>query len=163
MQAYHLAVADTLERVYGKGAAEHAAEIGYHLYQAGTSADAFRTATLLGQAARNALAVGAFEQALRLIDSTLQLLPADRIRERADALATRGQAQWGLGRHDDARSAWKGAIERYEELSDASTVTAMHRRIAALESPRQAGDDNGAAPEARVELQPEKDRVAGET
>src|SRR5207247_1256995 len=39
LQAYHLAVADTLERVYGKTANDHAAEIGFHLYQAGTAAD----------------------------------------------------------------------------------------------------------------------------
>src|SRR5256886_5464029 len=31
LQAYHLAVADTLERAYGKSARDHAAEIGYHL------------------------------------------------------------------------------------------------------------------------------------
>src|SRR6185312_6458824 len=51
LQAYHLAVADTLERVYGKAASDHAAEIGYHLYQAGTAADPRRTATFLVQAA----------------------------------------------------------------------------------------------------------------
>src|SRR5947199_8814818 len=78
LQAYHLAVADTLERVYGKTANDHAAEIGYHLYQSGAAADAGRTAAYLGRAATNALAVGAFEDALRLADSTLQLVPADR-------------------------------------------------------------------------------------
>src|SRR5262249_44566274 len=61
LQAYHLAVADTLERIYGKTANDHAAEIGYHLYQAGTAADGARTARFLAQAATNALAVGAFE------------------------------------------------------------------------------------------------------
>ncbi|HKC82983.1 MAG TPA: AAA family ATPase, partial [bacterium] len=54
LQAYHLAVADTLERVYGKTANDRAAEIGYHLYQAGTAADAARTASYLGRAAANA-------------------------------------------------------------------------------------------------------------
>src|SRR2546422_1479334 len=83
LQAYHLAVADTLERVYGKTANDHAAEIGFHLYQAGTAADGGRTAAHLGRAATNALAVGAFEEVLRLVDSALQLLPADKTRERA--------------------------------------------------------------------------------
>src|SRR5207245_7366785 len=55
LQAYHLAVADTLERVYGKASQDHAREIGYHLYQAGMAADPVRTATFLGQAAHNAL------------------------------------------------------------------------------------------------------------
>ncbi|HAF20821.1 MAG TPA: hypothetical protein DCK96_13900, partial [Chloroflexi bacterium] len=51
LQAYHLAVADTLERSYGKSANERAAEIAYHLYQAGTSADAVRTSSYLAIAA----------------------------------------------------------------------------------------------------------------
>src|SRR5437016_8409573 len=101
LQAYHLAVADTLERVYGKAAEEHAREIGYHLYQAGTAADPLRTAVFLGHAAANALTVGAFEEVLRLVDSTLQLMPADRISGRAQALAARAQALWGLGRIED--------------------------------------------------------------
>src|SRR5258708_23005016 len=85
LQAYHLAVADTLERVHRKSVAEHAGEIRYHLYQAGTAADAFRTATFLAQAAKNALLLGAFEEVLRLVDSSLPLMPGDKTRERAEA------------------------------------------------------------------------------
>ena len=147
LQAYHLAVADTLERVYGKSAPEHAAEIGYHLYQAGTAADAARTAGFLGHAATNALAVGAFEEVLRLVDSTLQLLPADRTRERAEALANRASALWGLGRLDDAKSSWSGAIERYEELGDGRAASALHRRIAHLDGRSvEVEETNGAGP-----------------
>jgi len=146
LQAYHLAVADTLERVYGKFANEHAAEIGYHLYQAGSAADALRTATFLGQAAQNALAVGAFEEVMRLVDSTLQLLPPDKTRERAEGLSNRAQALWGLGRHDEAKASWQGAIQRYEELGDAKATSAMHRRIAHLETRGGQGDHNGASP-----------------
>jgi len=150
LQAYHLAVADTLERKYGKSAPDHAAEIGYHLYQAGTAADPFRTAEHLAHAAANALAVGAFEEVLRLVDSELQLMPADRARERAEALATRAHALWGLGRIEDAKAAWKGAIQRYEELGDAKAASALHRRIAHLESRGVSHDANGARP-AEVE------------
>src|SRR5690242_6276332 len=146
LQAYHLAVADTLERVYGKSAAEHAGEIGYHLYQAGTAADAFRTATFLAQAASNALLVGAFEEVLRLIDSSLQLMPGDRTRERAEALATRAHALVGLGKVDDAKAAWRGAIQRYEELGDTKSATTLHRRIAHLDSHGDGHDTNGSAP-----------------
>jgi len=134
LQAYHLAVADTLERVYGKSAVERASEIGYHLYQAGTAADPLRTANFLSLAARNALAVGAFEEVQRLLDAALVLLPADRRRERADALAMRGQACWGLGRNEDAKAAWKGAAQRYEELGDAKAASGIHARLAHLES-----------------------------
>ena len=55
LQAYHLAVADTLERVYGKSADERAGEIGYHLYQAGTAADPVRTANFLRRRPRTRL------------------------------------------------------------------------------------------------------------
>jgi predicted ATPase len=147
LQAYHLAVADTLERVYGKSSPEHAWEIGYHLYQAGAAADGARTADFLGRAAGNVLRMGAFEEVLRLVDSTLQLLPADRTRERAEALATRGQALWGLGRVEDAKGAWRGAIQRYEELGDGKATAALHRRIAHLESRgAEAHETNGAGP-----------------
>ncbi len=129
LQAYHLAVADTLERSYGKSATERAAEIAYHLYQAGTSADAFRTSSYLAIAATNAMAVGAFEEALRLIERTLQLLPGDKIRERAEALALRGQAFWGLGRNNDAKAAWNGALGRYEELGDTKAAAGIHTRL----------------------------------
>ena len=146
LQAYHLAVADTLERVYGKSANEHAAEIAHHLYQAGTAADAFRTATFLTQAAKNALLVGAFEEVLRQVDAALQLMPAERTRERADALATRAQALAGLGRVDDAKAAWRGAIQRYEELGDNKAATALHHRIARLQTHAEGGETNGAGP-----------------
>ena len=151
LQAYHLAVADTLERVYGRSAPEHAAEIGHHLYQSGTAADAFRTASFLGQAAKNALEVGAFDEALRLADSALQLMPADRTRERAESLTGRAQALWGMGRIDDAKAAWRGAIERYEELGDGKAAGTLHHRIARLQSRGDASDTNGAAPAAVAE------------
>jgi pilus assembly protein CpaF len=134
LQAYHLAVADTLERVYGKSAPERASEIAHHLYQAGTAADPLRTATFLSLAAKNALAVGAFEEVQRLLETALALLPADSLRERAEALAMRGQASWGLGRIEDAKAAWKGAAQRYDELGDAKAAAGVHARLAHLES-----------------------------
>ena len=134
LQAYHLAVADTLERVYGKSANERAGEIGHHLYQAGTSADPLRTATYLAQAAKNALAVGAFEEVLRLVETTLALLPAESTRERAQALTIRGEASWGLGRIDDAKAAWGGATQRYEELGDEKAATGVYALLGNLET-----------------------------
>ena len=83
---------------------------------------------------------------LRLVDSTLQLMPADRISGRAQALAARAHALWGLGRIEDAKSAWKGAIERYEELGDRKAAEALHRRIAHLESRGDPHETNGAGP-----------------
>ncbi|MDQ2943336.1 MAG: hypothetical protein M3R21_06670, partial [Candidatus Dormibacteraeota bacterium] len=141
-QAYHLAVADTLERIYGKSASERAAEIGHHLYQSGMAADPLRTATFLGLAAKNALAVGAFEEVLRLVEATLLLVPADRIRERAEALSMRGQAFWGLGRIDDAKAAWKGSVQRYEELADEKGAAAVNARLGHLDASHEKAASN---------------------
>lgn len=146
-QAYHLAVADTLERVYGKSSGERAGEIGFHLYQAGTAADPVRTSSFLAQAAKNALAVGAWEEVLRLIESTLLLLPGDRTHERAEALATRGQAYAGLGRAVEARAAWNGAAQRYEELGDAKGAAAIQERLEQLD---RSKDESGSPEPAEV-------------
>ena len=153
LQAYHLAVADTLERVYGRSAGERAGEIGYHLYQAGTAADPVRTSSFLAQAAKNALAVGAWEEVLRLIESTLLLLPGDRIRERAEALATRGQAYAGLGRTAEAKAAWNGAAQRYEELGDAKAVAATHERLEHLDHAKEEAESPEPAEEAEHEAE----------
>jgi hypothetical protein len=149
LQAYHLAVADTLERIYGKSANERAGEIGYHLYQAGTAADPTRTATYLAQAAKNALAVGAFEAVLRLVESTLLLVPGDKIRERAEALAMRGQAFWGLGRNVEAKAAFSGAAQRFEELEDHGAANAIRDRLEHLDD-KEADEAEPGAPEAEA-------------
>ncbi len=152
LQAYHLAVADTLERIYGRAASHHAEEIGHHLYQAGTAADPVRTSTYLAEAAKNALAVGAFEDVLKLVDSTLPLLPAEKVRERAEALVRRGEALWGLARIADAKAAWNAAVQRFEELRDAKAATRVHAllvHVGAETSPAKAGPAGpAAAPES---------------
>ncbi|HEX3509373.1 MAG TPA: ATPase, T2SS/T4P/T4SS family [Candidatus Dormibacteraeota bacterium] len=159
LQAYHLAVADTLERVYGKSANERAGEIGFHLYQAGTAADPVRTSGYLAQAAKNALAVGAFEDVLRLVDTALMLLPGDKIRERAQALTMRGQAFWGLGRIDEAQAAMKGAAQRYEELGDAKGMAAINERLLAMQHtddvPAEAREPDEASELELVGAEPE--------
>jgi tetratricopeptide (TPR) repeat protein len=114
-----------------------------------TAADAQRTANFLGRAAINALAIGAFEETLRLVDAALPLLSPDQTRERASVLASRGQALWGLGRIDDAKAAWRGAAERYEELGDKKAATQVHRRLAHLETRSDGHQTNGAG---RIEV-----------
>jgi pilus assembly protein CpaF len=153
LQAYHLAVADTLERVYGKSANERAGEIGFHLYQAGTAADPVRTSGYLAQAAKNALAVGAFEDVLRLVETALMLLPGDKIRERAQALTMRGQAFWGLGRIDEAQAAMKGAAQRYEELGDAKGAAAINERLQAIQHRDDAPEPAEEPDEQPTELE----------
>ena len=116
LQAYHLAIADTLEKVYGKAADEHAHEIGFHLYQAGTAADRSRTAAFLMKSARTCLGVGAFDEALKVIDRALALLP-DSPRDRAEVLKLRAEAYVGLGRGADAQAAFTAADQSLAEAS----------------------------------------------
>jgi pilus assembly protein CpaF len=151
LQAYHLAVADTLERVYGKTANNHAAEIANHLYQAGTAADAMRTSSFLAAAAKNALAVGAYEEVLRLIESELMLLPADRTKDRASALALRGDAFAGLGRRDEARSAWGVAAQRFEDSGDKRSASAIRSRLHASPAEKVGGPGEQAVQEQVAE------------
>jgi len=121
---------------------EHAAEIAYHLYQAGTSAAAVRSSSFLALAARNAVAVGAFEEVLRDVDSELLLLPADKTRERAEALAMRAEALFGVGRMDDATAAWTAALQRFEEIGDRKAAAAVRARLQGV------GGQPAAAPQA---------------
>ncbi len=151
LQAYHLAVAETLERLYGKTSAQHADEISYHLYQAGTSADPVRTSTHIAEAARNALAVGAFEEVLRLIESALPLLPADQVRVRAEALVMRGEAMWGMARISDAKSALLGAVQRYEELGDAKAVARVRALLDRISAEPKTPEEQAEADAAEVE------------
>jgi len=83
---------------------------------------------------------------LRLVDSTLQLLPDDHTRERAEALTKRGDASSGLARHEDAKAAWRGAIERYDELGDGKAGAALHRRLAHLAVRSNGHEPNGTSP-----------------
>ena len=147
LQAYHLAVADTLERVYGKSAKDHAPEIAYHLYQAGTAAAAVRTSSFLAQAAKNALAVGAFEEVLTTLESALLLLPADKTKERAEALAMRAEALSGLGRKDDARSAWTVAAQRFEEIGDKKAAASAMARLEVAPAAAEAEAPVAQAPD----------------
>jgi hypothetical protein len=114
-----------------------------------------RTASFLTQAAKNALHIGAFEEVLRQVDSAIALLPGDKMHERAEALALRGQALWGSGRIDDAKAAWKGAVQRYEELGDEKAATAIHHRLAHLERPKEQVESDRAGEPAVAAAEPE--------
>ena len=66
---------------------------------------------------------------LRLIESALMLLPADKTKDRAAALALRGDAFAGLGRRDEARSAWGVAAQRFEDSGDKRSASAIRSRL----------------------------------
>ncbi|MGA8923451.1 MAG: hypothetical protein WB682_09925, partial [Candidatus Dormiibacterota bacterium] len=58
-----------------------------------------------------------------------------------------------------ARAAWRGAIQRYEELEDAKSVASVHRLLAHLETRNEPDDENvepaaAEAPPAEPEAEP---------
>jgi hypothetical protein len=56
----------------------------------------------------------------------------------------RGQAFWGLGRFDEAQAAMKGAAQRYEEMGDAKSASAIRDRLVSIEMKEEPGEPEPA-------------------
>jgi len=121
-QRMHLRVAEAMERVYARALEEHAGDLAYHLYQAGTAAEPKKAAHYLVLAGERAFGAAAFEDALRLYENALSLHPTDDRQGRADLLSKRGMARRSLGRWEEALADWREALAAHEELGDAEAV-----------------------------------------
>jgi len=117
-QRLHLRVAETIERVYGGDAEAHAADLAYHLYQSGASADPAKTARYLVLAGDRAIEGAAFAEALRDYDIAFSMQPVDDRAARADLLIKHGLARRSLGSWDEALADWREAADEYERLRD---------------------------------------------
>lgn len=107
----HLRMADAMEGLYGSEADTHAADIAYHLYQAGApAAGSQRTFAWLVRAAERALDALAFEDALRDLDSARTVLPPGDAVNAVRVLRLRARALRGLTRIDDALAALAEAV-----------------------------------------------------
>ena len=128
-QRLHLRIAEAMERAYlpagrhgARALEEHAADLAYHLNQAGAAADAEKTVRYLALAGDQALAAAAFEDALRHYENALSLQPADDQRGRADLLYKRGLALRSLGCLEETLADWREALNTYDKLADAEAV-----------------------------------------
>ncbi len=121
-QRMHLRVAEAMERLYGAAADEHAADLAHHLFQAGAAADARKTARYLALAADQAMASAAFEDALRLYEDAMQVLPLDETAARAALQYKRGLALRSVGRWEDALADLQAAAAAYEDLEEPETL-----------------------------------------
>jgi tetratricopeptide (TPR) repeat protein len=121
-QQLHLRVADAIELVYRSTVEEHEAALAHHLCRAGTAAAPARTGRHLRRAAELPLASVAFEEALRYLDSALELQQGDDGGEHLTLLFTRGLVLRGLGRWSEAMAAWREALDISRRLG-ASEVT----------------------------------------
>src|SRR5258708_4553182 len=130
-QLIHLRIADALERLYAGNIDDRVAEIAHHLASAGEAAEAERTAGFLVRAGDLALGAAAFEEALRLYEQAVAILPPDSPAG-ADARRQLGMAQRCLGRWDEAMSSWEQCLATYERLGDADSIGLLCR-IAAIQ------------------------------
>jgi class 3 adenylate cyclase/tetratricopeptide (TPR) repeat protein len=121
-QKMHLQMAEAIERVFAPALKEHAADLAYHLCQAGVAANALVTVYYLALAGDRALETTAFEDALRLYETALSLLPKEQSRILAEILYKRGFAFRSLRRLQDAMDDWNNALELYSQLGDAEAM-----------------------------------------
>jgi class 3 adenylate cyclase/DNA-binding SARP family transcriptional activator len=117
----HVAVADAMERVLGRAAQGHAADLVHHLVEAGAAADPEKTLSYLLLAGHGAMAASAFEDGLRHFERALALATEAGDQERADLLSDLGRARRAVGDLDGALEAWGQAIQAYEVLGDTET------------------------------------------
>jgi class 3 adenylate cyclase/tetratricopeptide (TPR) repeat protein len=117
----HARVADALETIHGTDLGSHAADIAYHLLQAGAT-DREKISRYLVMAAEGALEAAAYEDALRHLEAALALhVPGDPAGD-AFVLFRLGVALRSLGRWDEATARWEQAMTAYERLDDSEAV-----------------------------------------
>ncbi len=150
-QRAHLRVAEAMERVHGGNVDRYASDVGRHLYAAGAAADPEKTVRFLTLAGEQALAAGAFEEALRQFDDALSMHEEQDPRHTADLRYRKGQALRSLGRGVDAVEEWQAALTACERLGDGDGIA----RVAydAAWSASWLGDMRGAQALARRGLE----------
>jgi DNA-binding CsgD family transcriptional regulator len=119
--AIHAGVASALERSYGTGATRHAREIASHLISAGRLADAGTTVAFCELGSRQARALFASDEMLRLAQAgldALERLSFQAPRIRANLLLEEGYAETMLGHPDEALVAYRAALGIYQALDD---------------------------------------------
>jgi class 3 adenylate cyclase len=124
-QRCHLRIADALERLYREEPARYAADIAYHLFEAGDVADPRRTARWLTEAGDLAMDAAASEEALRHYEKTLTVLTANDGRARAELLRRIATAHRSLCRWDDAMLAWDQALSAFCAVGDTGAAVAV--------------------------------------
>jgi class 3 adenylate cyclase/tetratricopeptide (TPR) repeat protein len=121
-QTLHLRVAEVMERAQSFAQQEMAADLSYHLSQAGDAADPRKRSRYLLLAGDRALSAAAFEEALRQYERALELKLEDDPRLHAELLYKRGFALRSLARWEEALGDWRQALAKYEALGDLEAV-----------------------------------------
>jgi tetratricopeptide (TPR) repeat protein len=126
-QRLHARVADAMEQLV-RHPEEHAAEIAYHLGEAGDAADPRVAVRFLALAGDRAVAGAAYAEALQAYERALAY-PEGDLRTTGALLFGRGVARHGVGEWQGAVDDWHAAVSTYERVGDADGVAAVALRI----------------------------------
>ena len=124
-QRRHRHMAEAMERLYADRIEQHASDLAYHLYQAGSGADEEKTLRFLMLAGDQALDQAAFDEALAHIGRALSIEEDPEPQQHAEFLRKRGAALRGLGRWTDAMQQWQEVLPLFESLEDAVGVAGV--------------------------------------
>jgi tetratricopeptide (TPR) repeat protein len=131
-QRMHVKVADALERLRANALESHASVLAHHFYQAGAAADVDRTLKYMTLAVKRAIAAGAFEDALDLLDQ-IEALEIDPERAFIGRLREdRGKALIGLGRASEAMAPFEEAFASYAAVGHTAGVAWVSRALAGI-------------------------------
>ena len=131
-QRAHLRVAEAMERAGGANVDETASDLAHHLFQAGAEADAAKTARFLTLAGDQALAAGAFDEALRQFTDALSIQTDQKADQHvvADLRYKKGRALRSLARWDEAIEEWKQGLASYGVLKDRAATARVGWELA---------------------------------
>ena len=110
-QRRHLKIATAIERVLGDRVVTRAADLAYHLYQAGAAADADKTAHFLILAAEQAIDSAAYAEALAHCERAATIEEVEDRQLLARLAYVRASALLGTARWTDALGAYHAALE----------------------------------------------------
>jgi DNA polymerase III delta prime subunit len=123
-QQQHLKNAEAIQASYRKNPDRRAADLAYHLVEAGNLADPKQVIHWSAVAGNNAMKTAAFEEAAHYFSTAIAELGDEMVNEgadeakeqKADLLHTRGAAQLSLGRKDSFLEDLEAAYDQYAEL-----------------------------------------------
>ena len=115
-QRRHQKTADAIERAFAGKLEAHTSDLAYHLYQAGAAIESERTTRVLLLATRQAIAAGAFNEALSQVEKALSILETSSDLRHAELLRARGESLRGLGRWGPALKSFDEALQIFESV-----------------------------------------------
>ena len=117
-QRRHLKIATAIEHVFGDRVVTRAADLAYHLYQAGAAADADKTVHFLILAAEQAIDSAAYTEALAHCERAATIEEVGDRHALARLAYTRANALLGNARWTDALQAYNAALEAAIDAGD---------------------------------------------